>query len=407
VSTVPTYVVVGANAAGGTAAAELRERGFDGRIVLIGDESLEPYERPPLSKEYLRGEFGLDDTFLRPKGWFEENDVELRLGARAERIDASNGTVTLAAGEELVFDKLLVATGCRNRRFPIPGLDLPGVLSLRDVGDSDAIKQAGAAGGRVVMVGMGFIGAEVTASLRSQGLDVTVIEPQSTPLHRVLGPEIGGVMGEIHADQGVTMHFGDVVDRFEGSERVEAVVTKAGKRYECDFAVVGVGVQPNVEIAENSGLEVDNGIVVDDGLETNVPGIFAAGDVALHDHPVFGRIRVEHFDNALKMGQRAARAMLGDKQPFDDPHWFWSDQYDVNVQMAGFALAWDEIVFRGSPKERSFSAFYLKDGVLLSVLSLNRPRDVRRSMKLIAAGLRPDPVQLRDENVDLRTLLPA
>jgi 3-phenylpropionate/trans-cinnamate dioxygenase ferredoxin reductase subunit len=401
-----TYVVIGANLAGGTAAAEFREQGFDGRVVLIGEETLPPYERPPLSKEHLRGEQSLDEVFVRPPGWYEDHDIETRFGLRAERIDASERKVLLGGGEQIAYDKLLVATGCRNRRFPIPGLDLEGVLDLRTAADCERIKQAAAGGGRVVQVGMGFIGAEVTASLRSLGLDVTVIEPFDVPLHRVLGPEIGAVIRDIHADHGARLHFGDVVESFEGGERVEAVVTKAGKRFECDFAVVGVGVQPNIEIAEGSGIEVQNGIMVDAGLETNVPGVFAAGDVALHDHPTFGRIRVEHFDNALKMGQHAARGMLGDKRVFDDPHWFWSDQYDVNVQMAGFALAWDEIVLRGKPEGRSFSAFYLKDGVLLSAFSLNRPRDVRRSMPLIRAKVRPDPGKLRDEDVDLRTLRP-
>ena len=394
-------VIVGANLAGGTAAAELREQGFDGPVVLIGAEELPPYERPPLSKEYLRGERSLEEGYVRPAEWWGEHDVETRFGVRAERIDTASRVVVLENGEEVGYVRLLIATGSRNRRFPIPGLDLEGVL---DLADCDRIREAAKVGGHVVQVGMGFIGAEVSASLRSLGLDVTVIEPGDVPLQRVLGPEIGAVVRDVHVDHGVAMHFGDVVESFEGSSRVEAVLTKGGKRIECDFAVVGVGVQPNIEIAEGSGLEVQNGIAVDAGLETNVPGVFAAGDVALHDHPVFGRIRVEHYDNALKMGQHAAWSMLGDKKPFDDPHWFWSDQYDTEIQMAGFALSWDEIVYRGDPASRSFSAFYLKDGVLLSVFSMNRSHDVRRSMGLIRAAARPDPAQLRDEAVDLRKL---
>jgi 3-phenylpropionate/trans-cinnamate dioxygenase ferredoxin reductase component len=399
------HVIVGANLAGGTAAGELRRQGFDGPVVLIGAEPEPPYERPPLSKEYMRGEQSLEEASVRPPGWFEEQDIETRFGVRAERIDTSARTVTLEGGDEIAFDKLLVSTGCRNRRFPIPGLDLPGVFDLRTARDAERIKAAAGKGGRVVQVGMGFIGAEIAASLRSQDLEVTAIESGGVPLQRVLGPEIGAVVRDLHADHGVTMHFGDVAESFEGGSRVEAVVTRAGRRLECDFAVVGVGVQPNIEVAEGSGLEVGNGIVVDSGLETNVPGVFAAGDIALHDHPTFGQIRVEHFDNALKMGQHAARGMLGDKQVFDDPHWFWSDQYDANIQMSGFALSWDEIVIRGSREARSFSAFYLKDGVLLSAFSINRPRDVRRAMRLIRAQVRPDPAKLRDEDVDLRTLL--
>jgi 3-phenylpropionate/trans-cinnamate dioxygenase ferredoxin reductase component len=400
------YVVVGANLAGGTAAAELRRQGHEGPVVLIGEEQHAPYERPPLSKEFMRGEQSLEAGSVRPPGWYEDQHVETRFGVRAERIDTSARTVVLEGGEEIGFEKLLVATGCRNRRFPIPGLDLPGVFDLRTSGDAERIKAAADKGGRVVQVGMGFIGAEIAASLRTLGLEVTAIEGGDVPLQRVLGPEIGAVVRDLHADHGVTMHFGDVVESFEGGSQVEAVVTRAGRRLECDFAVVGVGVQPNIEVAEGSGLDVQNGIVVDPGLETNVPGVFAAGDIALHNHPTFGRIRVEHFDNAHKMGQHAAAAMLGDKKVFDDPHWFWSDQYDANIQMSGFALSWDEIVVRGSREDRSFSAFYLKDGVLLSAFSINRPRDVRRAMRLIRARVRPDPDKLRDEDVDLRTLVP-
>lgn len=402
-----TAVIVGAGLAGGSAASTLRQEGFDGRIVLIGAEDRPPYERPPLSKEFLRGEQSLEQGYLRPAEWYAENDIELRTGATASRIDPGAKVVELEDGERLAYDMALLATGSRNRRFPIPGLDLEGVLDLRTAADAERIKQAAAAGGKAVVVGMGFIGAEVAASLRSLGVEVAAVEPFETPLFRIVGPEVGRVVESFHRDRGVDMRFGETVDHFEGGERVEAVVTKSGLRLECDFAVVGVGVQPNVEIAEGSGLAVDNGIVVDATLATNAPGVWAAGDVARHDHPVFGSVRVEHFDNALKMGPAAARNMLGAGKPFDDPHWFWSDQYDMNLQMGGFAMAWDELVFRGSVEERSFTAFYLNEGVLRSVLSVNRPRDVRRAMPLIKAAVRPDPAKLRDSDVDLRTLAPV
>ena len=402
-----TAVIVGGGLAGGSAASTLRQEGFDGRIVLIGAEDLPPYERPPLSKEFLRGEQTLEQGYLRPVDWYAENDIDLRTGTRATSIDPGGRTVELQTGERLAYDMALIATGSRNRRFPIPGLDLEGVLDLRTAADAERIKQAAAAGGRVVVVGMGFIGAEVAASLRSLGLEVAAVEPFECPLFRIVGPEVGRVVESFHSDHGVEMHFGETVDRFEGSARVETVVTKSGLRLECDFAVIGVGVQPNVEIAEGSGLEVDNGIVVDATLATGAPGVWAAGDVARHDHPVFGSIRIEHFDNALKMGPAAARNMLGAGKPFDDAHWFWSDQYDMNLQMAGFAMTWDDLAFRGSLEDRSFTAFYLQGGVLRSVLSINRQRDVRRAMPLIKAAVRPDPDQLRDPNVDLRTLAPA
>jgi 3-phenylpropionate/trans-cinnamate dioxygenase ferredoxin reductase component len=232
-----------------------------------------------------------------------------------------------------------------------------------------------------------------------------VIEIFETALYRVLGPEIGRVVEAFHRDHGVDMRFGESVDRFEGDGLVEAVVTKSGQRIECDFAVVGIGVQPNVEAV--SGIAAENGIPVDATLQTDVPGVFAAGDVAVHEHPVFGRIRVEHYDNALKMGAAAARNMLEAGEVFDDPHWFWSDQYDMELQMAGVALSWDQLVVRGSMEDRSFTGFYLSNGVLRSVVSVNRGRDVRRSMPLIRAAIRPDPAALRDEDVDLRSLLPA
>jgi 3-phenylpropionate/trans-cinnamate dioxygenase ferredoxin reductase component len=402
---VTTFVVVGANLAGGTAAATLREEGFDGRLVLIGAEPFPPYERPPLSKEYLRDEAS-EPAYVRPPEWYEKNQIETRFGERAERLDLTDRSVELATGDRIAFDALLIATGCRNRRFPIPGLDLPGVHDLRFLPNCDAIKAVADRGSKAVLVGMGFIGAEVAASLRARDVDVTVVEFAQTPLQRVLGNELGGVIEGLHRDHGVEMIFRDAAERFEGDGRFEVLVTQEGRRIEGDFAVVGVGVEPVTELAQGTEIAVDNGILVDAALRTNVPGVFAAGDVARHDHPVFGRIRVEHFDNALKMGEAAARNMLGRDEVFDDPHWFWSDQYDANIQMAGYAKEWDDVVVRGSMEERTFVAFLLKDEVLLSTFSMNWPRDVRRSMPLIRAQLRPDPKQLADPGFDLRQLTP-
>jgi 3-phenylpropionate/trans-cinnamate dioxygenase ferredoxin reductase subunit len=402
---VSTFLVIGANMAGGTAAATLREEGFDGRVVLIGEESHPPYERPPLSKEYLRGE-EQEPRFIRPVEWYEKNQIEARFGERAQRVDVAGRSVELLDGERIAFDSLLIATGCRNRKFPLPGLDLPGVHDLRRLADSDAIRAAAVPGARAVLVGMGFIGAEVAASLRGRGVDVTVVEFAETPLQRVLGTELGRVLEGLHRDHGVQMFFRDAAERFEGDGRFEVLHTKQGRAIEGDFAVVGVGVEPVTEVVQGTEVAVDNGILVDPALQTNVPGVFAAGDVARHDHPVFGRIRVEHFDNALKMGQAAARNMLGHKEVFDDPHWFWSDQYDVNIQMAGFATEWDDVIVRGSLEERTFAAFLLKEGVLRSTFTMNWPRDVRRSMPLIKAQVRPDPELLADPEIDLRTLAP-
>jgi 3-phenylpropionate/trans-cinnamate dioxygenase ferredoxin reductase subunit len=252
---------------------------------------------------------------------------------------------------------------------------------------------------------MGFIGAEVAASLRSVGCDVTVVEIFETTLYRILGPEIGRVLEAIHRDHGVTMHFNDSVERFEGDGRVERVVTEGGKSIDADVVVVGVGTEPAVEIMAGTGLDQGGGIPVGPTLETDVAGVFAAGDVARHDHPVFGQIRVEHYDNAIKMGEHVANAMLGATDLFDDPHWFWSDQYDSKVEMAGFAATWSRMVVRGSLENRSFCAFLLDDGgVIRSTVSLDWKRDVRRSFGLIKAQAAPDPKALEDPDVDLRKL---
>ncbi len=397
-------VIVGAGEAGATAAGSLRDRGFDGDVVLIGEEPVPPYERPPLSKEYLRGES--EHQLVRPETWWSDHEIDARFGVRAERLLASERAIELAGGERVPFDQLVIATGSRNRRFDWPGLDLPGVFDLRFAPDADAIRAAAKGASKAVLVGMGFIGAEVAASLRHLGLDVTVIEFFGTPLERVLGPELGGAIEALHRDHGVEMIFRDAAERFEGDGRFEAVVSTQGRRVEGDFAVVGVGVEPVTEVAASGGIAVQNGIPVDVALRTAVEGVWAIGDVARHDHPVFGSVRVEHFDNAVKMGEHVAGNLLGAGAVFDDAHWFWSDQYDAEIQMAGYALEWDRTVIRGSIAERAFTAFLLKEGRLLSTFSMNRKHEVRRSMPLIAASVHPDPALLADPEFDLRKLRP-
>lgn len=397
-------VVVGGGLAGAAAVGALRAEGFDGRLTLIGDETLPPYERPPLSKEYLRGE-ETEPHLVHPEPWYAEQEVDLRLGTRASRLVASERVVELEGGERVAFDAAILATGSRPRRPPIPGLELEGVFDLRVSGDADRIKAAAAGSSRAVLVGMGFIGAEVAASLRHLGLDVTVVEPFSVPLERVLGPILGGAIASLHRDHGVEMIFGDLAERFDGAGRFEALVTRAGRRIEGDLAILGVGVEPVTEIA-GPEVEVGNGIVVDETLRTAAPGVFAIGDVALHDHPVFGPVRVEHFDKAIKQGEAVARNVLGADEPFADAMWFWSDQYDSEIQMSGYATAWDDMVVRGSIEERSFAAFLLQDGVLRSTVTMDWKLDARRSMPLIAAEGRPERELLADPELDLRTLHP-
>jgi 3-phenylpropionate/trans-cinnamate dioxygenase ferredoxin reductase subunit len=404
----PTFVILGASLAGGTAAATLREEGFDGRIVLVGEEPQPPYERPPLSKKYLQGQQPFERCLVHPPGFYEANGVETRFGVRATRIDPAGRTVELADGEHLAYDKVLVTTGTRNRRLPIPGLDLPGVYGLRSVAEADRIAAEARPGRKAVVVGMGFIGAEVAASLRQLGLAVTAIEFFKVPLFRVLGEEVGRAVAGLHRDHGVDLVFEDSVVAFEGAGQVERVVTRAGRHIDCDFAVVGLGVDPAAEVVAGTGVTLDNGIVVDAYCRTSVDGIYAAGDVANHYHPVFERhMRVEHWQNALKQGAAAARSMLGKGEPYAEVHWFWSDQYDANLQYAGFHTEWEELILRGSLEARRFVAFYLKEGRVLAAAAMNQGRDLRRTLPVIASRAQVDVGRLRDESVDLRTLAGA
>jgi 3-phenylpropionate/trans-cinnamate dioxygenase ferredoxin reductase component len=400
-----TMVIVGASLAGGGAAVTLRQEGFEGRVVLIGAEPQPPYERPPLSKEYLRSESSFEDALVQAPDFYYENGIETRFGVRATRVDAADKVVELDGGERLVYDKLLVATGGSNRRIPIPGIDLDGIYGLRTVADSDRIRAEIAPGRRAVVVGMGFIGSEVAASLRQSGVEVAVVDRNKVPLRRVLGEEVGRVIEGIHRDHGAQLIFEDTVAAIEGAGRVERVTTQHGLQIECDFVVVGLGVEPVTELLVGTGVEIDNGIVVDEYCRTGVEGIYAAGDVANHYHPVFGRhIRVEHWQNALRQGPAAARNMLGKGESYEEIPWFWSDQYEHNLQYAGFHTEWEELVVRGSTEERNFVAFYRKDGRVLAAVAINRGRDLRRSIPLIKAQEQVEAAMLRDADIDLRTL---
>ena len=401
-----TFVIVGASLAGGGAAATLRQEGFDGRVILIGAEPQPPYERPPLSKEYLRGESSFEQTLVQSSDFYGENGIETRFGVRASRVDPAKKVIELDGEEGVAYDKLLVATGGRNRRFPVPGLDLEGVYDLRTMADCERIRAEIGPGRKAVVVGMGFIGSEVAASLRQSGVNVVVVDRNKVPLRRVLGEEVGQVIEVIHRDHEATLIFEDTVAAFEGTDRVERVVTQGGRRIECDFVVVGLGVEPVTELLADTGAEIDNGIAVDEFCRTGVEGIYAAGDVANHYHPVFERrIRVEHWQNALNQGPAAARNMLGKDEPYDDIPWFWSDQYDFNLQYTGFHTEWDEVIVRGSMEERNFVAFYRKDERVLAAVAVNRGKDLRRSMRLIKAQRPVDATKLQDPDVDLRALV--
>ena len=409
------FVIVGGGLAAGSAAAALREVGFDGDIQLVGAEAQMPYNRPPLSKGYLRGVDRFEDQLVNPAGFYAEKRVTLRLGTTATAIDPRRKTVRLGSGEELPYDRLLVATGGRNRKPDFPGADLSGIFQLRTVEDCDRIRAAAKPGARAVVVGLGFIGSEVAASLSQMSVAVAAIENHPVPLARVLGPEVGAVLAGIHRDKGVELVTEDAVAAFEGRDRVERVRTKKGRVLACDLVVVGIGIVPNSELLAAAGAAVDNGALVDERCLTSLPDVYAAGDVANHLHPLFGRLRVEHWNNGAQQGRAAARAMLGDARPYDYLHTFWSDQYEHVIEYVGFAAAWDRLVFRGEPKSRKFLGFYLKDGVVRAAVGLDRggdPEDpsgeseLKTVASLIRGRVRVDPARLADDT-DLKRLVAA
>jgi len=405
-------VIVGGGVAGGNAAATLREEGFPGPVVLISREREPPFGRPPLSKTYLRSEEDLDAWYVRPAGWYADHDVELRSGATVAAVDPGAHVVTLNSGEELGYQKVLIATGGRNRRLGIPGAGLPGIHYLRTVAECDAIKQEAQPGRRAVIVGMGFIGCEVAASLTELGVRVTAVFPGRSPLERVLGGEVGALIGAIHRARGVELLPGGQVAAFEGTGRLEAVVTAAGDRISCDFAVAGIGIEPGIPPV---AVAQDNGILADELCRASAPDVYVAGDVANQLHPLFGRIRVEHFNNAERQGAAAARSMLGGAAPYDYLHSFWSDQYEHKIEYVGHATTWDAFVVRGSVAERKLIGFYLAGGVVRAAVGLDRGGDPEVDLdgemaacaRLVSARARLSPAVLADDRTGLWSLAGA
>jgi 3-phenylpropionate/trans-cinnamate dioxygenase ferredoxin reductase subunit len=367
-----TFMIVGASLAGAKAAAELRELGFDGRVVLIGSEDERPYERPPLTKDYLRGESEREKAYVHTVGFYEDHDIELMTGATVSAIDPAGSRVTLDGGRELAYDKLLLATGAEPRRIPVPGAELDGIHYLRTLADCDRLRRRLDDSARVAVVGAGWIGSEFAASARQLGLEVTVIDPLSLPNERIFGAEIGAFYRDVHVQHGVEMLLGQGVEAFEGDGTVGRVRTSAGKAVECDFAVVGIGIVPRTQLAGRAGLEVDNGIVASERLQTSAPDIYAAGDVVNAWHPFYEQhIRVEHWANALNQGPAAARAMVGEGAAYERIPYFFSDQYDVGMEYSGYATGWDEVVFRGDRSAGEFIAFWLSDGRVVAGMNVN------------------------------------
>jgi 3-phenylpropionate/trans-cinnamate dioxygenase ferredoxin reductase component len=406
-------VIVGGGVAGGNAAATLREEGFGGRVILIGREPGIPFGRPPLSKTYLRSEEDLDAWYVKPPGWYEDHDVERLVGSSVVAVDPGAHSVVLDSGERLEYQKVLIATGGRNRRLAVPGAELAGVLYLRTVAECEAIKRQARTGQRAVVVGMGFIGCEVAASLAQLGVRVTAVFPGRAPLERVLGPELGAAIGALHRANGVELLAEDQIAAFEGSDRVTAARTVHGGRVPCDFVVAGVGIEPDVPGFAASSIAQPAGVNVDARCRTGQPDVYAAGDVANHLHPLFGRVRVEHFNNAEKQGRAAARSMLGSTAQYDYVHSFWSDQYEHKLEYVGHATSWDEFVVRGSLEERKLVGFYLVDRQIRAAVGLDRGGDpeldeseeMAACARLVAQRASPAPSQLADEAVDLWSLV--
>lgn len=399
-----TIVTIGAGQTAAVAARTLRRRKHDGPIILIGEEKYCPYQRPPLSKEFLAGEQEEADTYVLDQDWCTDKEVELRLGARATRIDADGGYVELEDGSRVAGDTFLIATGSRARR--IPGLEGERVIYLRDLEDSARLRSRLRPGARVIAVGAGFIGSEVASVARAAGADVVTLEALDTPLERALGREMGEVCARIQRDNGVDLRTGETVESVTETADGISVRTRSGTVVEGDVVVVGVGTLPNTEVAEASGIAVDHGVLVDEYCRTNVPNVFAAGDITNHWHPVFERrLRVEHFDNATKQAMAAAKNILGKDTVFDDPHWFWSDQFGLNLQHAGHADTWDDLVIRGSVDDLGFIAFYLDRGVVRAAFSVEQGGDMFMAKELIGAQATPDPASLADTDVELAELM--
>jgi 3-phenylpropionate/trans-cinnamate dioxygenase ferredoxin reductase subunit len=406
-----TFVIVGASLAGAKAAETLRAEGFTGRIVLVGEETERPYERPPLSKGYLLGKDPRDKAFVHEATWYADHDIELVLGVRVTQLRPDRHVITLDGVEPLHYDKLLLATGSRVRTLDVPGSDLSGVRYLRTFTEADTLLDHLRHSGRVVVIGAGWIGLETAAAARSYGAEVTVVEMDSLPLRRVLGDEAAQIFADLHRAHGVDSRFDARVAEFRGAGgRLTGVRLVDGTELPADLAIVGIGIRPNTELAETAGLAVDDGITVDAALRTSDPDIYACGDVAYADNPLLGRrVRVEHWANALNGGKAAARAMLGQEVVYDRVPYFFSDQYDLGMEYSGHVEpgGYDRVVFRGDVPAREFIAFWVKDGRVLAGMNVNVWDVTDDIQKLVRAGYAGEPVdlaRLADPNVALGEL---
>lgn len=403
-----TVVIVGAGQAGGQIAIDLRKHGYAGRVVIAGEEPHIPYKRPPLSKAYLAGSVGEEALHVMPRANLEKNGIEILTGARVTAIDRARKHLVLADGRALPYGKLALATGGRARPLPLPGADRPNVFLLRTLDDVQRIRAHCRAGARVAIVGGGFIGLEAAAVLLKRGLEVTVLETLPRVLARVTAPVVSTFFERLHRDAGVDLRTGVGVAGFDGGPLATHVKLADGTRIETDFVVVGIGLVPNTELAAQAGLAVDNGIVVDEHARTSDPDIVAAGDCTSHPNEFLGRrIRLESVQNAIEQAGAAAATLAGKPAAYRAVPWFWSDQYDIKLQMVGLSAGHDECLVRGEASGRTLAVFYLKDGHLIAADTVGRPQEFMLARKLVASRARLSPAQLTDESVPLKTLLPA
>ena len=401
-------VIVGAGQAGAQVAVSLRQQGYAGAICLVGDEPAPPYQRPPLSKGFLKGELPEERLWLKAPGWYEEQGVTLRTGIAVESVDREGQAVTLADREVLPWDALVLATGSRPRRLRSPGAGLPGVMALRTLADARALGESLRPGARLLVVGAGYVGLEVAASARALGCEVVVLEAEDRVLSRVAGPTVSRFFEAEHRARGVDLRCGARLEGFEGRDRLEGARLADGSRVAADVAVVGVGAEPGVELAEACGLACDNGIVVDRDARTSDPRVFAAGDCTRRPLVHYGREgRLESVHNAIEQGKIVAASILGLPRPAEDVPWFWSDQYDLKLQTIGLAAGCDREVLRGDPTSRRFAVFSLRDGVLLAADAVNSPGDFVASRPLVAKAARPDPAMLADASVPMKEIVAA
>ena len=400
-------IIIGASHAAAQLSQSLRQEGWEGSITVIGDESHLPYQRPPLSKAFLLGEKDTNSLLIRPAALYEKNNIEFMLNTRVIGIDRSRQVVTLDNGKELNYDRLAICTGSRAREIPLPGITLSGVHYLRSINDVEGIKQDVVEGKKAVIVGGGYIGLETAAVLNKLGMDVTVLEMMDRVLQRVTAVEVSEFFTRVHEEEGVRIKTSIAVESIEGTDKVEMVVCSDGSRFDADLVIIGAGIVPNVELAVEADLSVDNGIMVDEYGVTSDPAIFAAGDCTNHPNSLMGkRIRLESVPNAVDQAKAVAAAICGKQKPYAAHPWFWSDQYDVKLQIAGLNQGYDQVVVRGDQTTgRDFVAWYLKDGQLLAADCINRPKEFMITKRLLLNGAVIDPALLADESLEPKSLL--